>query len=68
MRFACRCDRDRVTAMLRGLGADEVHDIIAEQGEVTVTCEFCQRPYRFDAVDVAGLFLPGTAAANPSVN
>lgn len=57
VRFACRCDRERVAAVLRGLGEQEVNEIIAEQGAVTVTCEFCQRPYRFDAVDAAGLFV-----------
>jgi molecular chaperone Hsp33 len=56
--FACRCDRERVSALLRGLGRDEVESILAEQGAVTVTCEFCQKPYRFDAVDAAQLFAP----------
>src|SRR5436309_2037167 len=28
------------------------------QGAVTVTCEFCHRPYRFEAVDVEALFAP----------
>lgn len=69
VRFACRCDRQRVAAMLRGLGRAEVESIIAEQGEAVVTCEFCRRPYRFDAVDAAGLFLPGSATeGNSSLN
>lgn len=68
VRFACRCDRERVAAMLRGLGREEIDAIVAEQGEVTVTCEFCRKPYRFDAVDAAGLFLPGAAPGNPSLN
>ena len=62
VRFACRCSRERVTGMLRGLGEAEVQSILAEQGAVTVTCEFCQRPYRFDAVDAARLFLSPPAA------
>ena len=57
VRFECRCDRQRVGVMLKGLGRAEVDSIVAEQGAVTVTCEFCQRPYRFDAVDVQQLFL-----------
>jgi molecular chaperone Hsp33 len=56
VRFACRCDRERVAAMLTGLGKTEVESVLAEQGAVTVTCEFCCKPYRFDAVDVALLF------------
>lgn len=54
--FRCRCSQTRVTDMLRSLGADEVHSILAEQGAVTVTCEFCHKPWRFDAVDIARLF------------
>lgn len=60
VRFACRCDRERVAGLLRGLGSKEVESIVAEQGAVTVTCEFCQQPYRFDAVDAAQLFLECT--------
>jgi len=52
----CGCQRARVAGMLRSLGQAEVDDIIREQGDVTVTCEFCGTPYRFDAVDAAGLF------------
>jgi molecular chaperone Hsp33 len=55
--FLCRCDRERVAGLLRGLGRQEVESILEEQGAVTVTCEFCQKPYRFDAVDAAQLFL-----------
>ena len=29
--------------------SEEVRSVIAEQGAVTVTCEFCQKPYKFDA-------------------
>ncbi len=58
--FACRCDRERVASLLRGLGQAEIESILAEQGAVTVTCEFCQQPYSFDAVDAARLFLPAS--------
>jgi molecular chaperone Hsp33 len=57
-RFACRCSRERVRGMLRGLGAPEVEGIIAERGEVEVGCEFCGLQYRFDAVDVGEMFAP----------
>lgn len=68
VRFACRCDRERVAAMLRGLGRGEVESIISEQGQVSVTCEFCRRPYVFDAVDAAQLFLPGSDPGTASLN
>jgi molecular chaperone Hsp33 len=68
VRFACRCDRERVAAMLRGLGREEIESIVAEQGAVTVTCEFCQKPYRFDAVDAAQLFLLPSAVGDGGLN
>jgi molecular chaperone Hsp33 len=61
-RFACRCSRERVAGMLRGLGADEVGSLIAERGEAEVGCDFCGAMYRFDPVDVGGLFTPGREA------
>ncbi|HKJ71680.1 MAG TPA: Hsp33 family molecular chaperone HslO [Gammaproteobacteria bacterium] len=59
--FRCSCSADRVAGMLRGLGRDEVRDIIAQEGEVRVHCEFCGKAYVYDAVDAEGLF----AAAAP---
>jgi molecular chaperone Hsp33 len=54
--FRCRCSRERVIGMLRGLGADEIRSLLAERGEVEVRCDFCNRAYRFDPVDVEQLF------------
>jgi molecular chaperone Hsp33 len=54
--FACSCSRDRVTSMLRGLGVEEIDSVIAEQGSVSVTCEFCGAQYNFDPVDAAQIF------------
>ena len=56
VRFECRCGEGRVAGLLRALGAEEVRDVLREQGSVTVTCEFCSRPYRFDAAAVDALF------------
>jgi molecular chaperone Hsp33 len=67
VRFECRCSQGRVAGLLRALGAEEVRDVLNEQGAVIVTCEFCQRPYRFDPIDVEALFaaapLTGDSAA-----
>jgi molecular chaperone Hsp33 len=56
VQFECRCNQGRVNSLLRALGPEEVRDVLREQGAVTVTCEFCHRPYRFDAAAVAALF------------
>ena len=47
VRFGCRCSRDRVGGVLRMIGAAEVESILAEQGELAVTCEFCRERYVF---------------------
>lgn len=60
--FRCSCTRERVTGMLRMLGADEVRGVIAERGEAEVHCEFCNRRYAFDAVDAEEIFAAAVAA------
>jgi molecular chaperone Hsp33 len=58
-RFACTCSRERIGRMLISLGREEVDSIIDELETVAVTCDFCNRRYSFDAVDVAQLFASG---------
>jgi molecular chaperone Hsp33 len=63
--FQCTCSRERVAGILQALGGDEVQALLRERGEVEVRCEFCNRAWRFDAVDVAGLFSPGATQPAP---
>lgn len=54
--FGCSCSRERVAAMLRALGRDEVEAALAMgEDEAEVTCEFCARVYRFDRIDAEHL-------------
>ncbi len=55
-RFECGCSREKVAAMLRMLGREEVDSIIAERGVVDVRCEYCNQPYTFDPIDSQALF------------
>jgi molecular chaperone Hsp33 len=64
--FRCRCSRERVAGMLQGLGEAETRAVLAERGEVEVRCDFCNRAYVFDAVDVARLFNAGASAPGAS--
>jgi len=64
--FRCRCSRERVAGMLQGLGEAETRSVIAERGKVEVHCDFCNRAYVFDAVDVAQLFMAPVAADSGS--
>jgi molecular chaperone Hsp33 len=65
--FRCRCSRDRVVGMLRGVGADEIRSVLQERGSVEVRCDFCNRAYQFDQVDVEQIFA-GTPASDSSTS
>ena len=66
VRFGCRCSDARVAGLVRALGIDEARAALAEQGALTVTCEFCGRDYRYDSVDVEQLFAAdGPAQPSP---
>jgi molecular chaperone Hsp33 len=56
VRLACRCTHAGISAMLLALGEEELKSVLAEQGEVEVTCEFCGREYRYSEVEVRQLF------------
>jgi len=49
---ACRCSRERVLGMLRGFSLDDRKAMVADDGSLGVTCEFCSRRYRFDPAEV----------------
>lgn len=54
--FGCSCSRERVAAMLRSLGRDEVEAALAARDdEIEVVCEFCAQKYHFDRVDAEHL-------------
>lgn len=57
VRWHCPCTRERVANMLRMLGQAEIEDILGEQEKIDISCNFCGKPYQFDAVDCASLFV-----------
>jgi molecular chaperone Hsp33 len=60
-RFNCSCSKAKVGNMLRMLGQVEASSILSERDKVEVNCDFCNKHYAFDAVDVAALFASETA-------
>ena len=63
--FGCSCSRERVEAMLRSLGREEIEATLESQdGTIEVTCEFCARAYTFDRVDAEHLLSGGAAASS----
>lgn len=51
----CRCTPSHLAGVVRLLGADELESLIEETGEVELTCEFCNRAFRYDAADVEAI-------------
>jgi len=54
--FECSCSRDKVSNMLRSISHQEAADIIQEQGNISVDCEFCAKTYQFDEIDIAEIY------------
>ena len=46
--YRCYCSRERVVRALISMGTQEMKNLIEEQGQAEMTCQFCDRVYRFD--------------------
>ncbi|WP_198378555.1 Hsp33 family molecular chaperone HslO [Neoroseomonas rubea] len=51
--YGCRCSRARLAGVLGGFGAEDL-DHMAEEGTITMTCEFCNIGFRFDRAEISG--------------
>ncbi|MET3107217.1 molecular chaperone Hsp33 [Oxalobacteraceae bacterium GrIS 2.11] len=65
--FVCTCSREKVGNMLIMLGKAEVTEAVTSLGKLDVNCDFCGKPYSFDAVDCVELFLPPEIKIHPDV-
>lgn len=64
--FGCSCSRERVAAMLRALGREEVEAALtARDGEIEVICEFCAQRYHFDRIDAEHLLSDSATLGSP---
>lgn len=45
VRESCRCSRERILGMLNSFTPEERRDMVADDGKITVTCEFCSTRY-----------------------
>jgi molecular chaperone Hsp33 len=51
--YGCRCSRSRLSSILEGFPADDL-DEMAVDGDIVMTCEFCNLDFRFDRGEVGG--------------
>ena len=50
--YHCPCTRDRVERALISMGRAELEDLIREQGQAELTCQFCDKVYKFSKTDL----------------
>ncbi|QCR34771.1 Hsp33 family molecular chaperone HslO [Nissabacter sp. SGAir0207] len=58
--FRCTCSRARCADALRSLPDEELTQILEEEGQIDMHCDYCGNHYVFDKVDVAGLRTSGS--------
>ncbi len=63
--FYCPCSHERVAGMLRMIGYDEVRSLLEQHDSIEVDCEFCNKHYAFDKVDVEQVFASEVATQVP---
>lgn len=57
--FKCTCSVERCENAILILGQEEAAQELEQKQIITVTCEFCNKAYDFDRVDVAAIFKNG---------
>ena len=54
--YKCLCSREYIEKVLISLGKKELEDIIEKEGSIKIDCQFCDKIYQFDQVDVEKFF------------
>jgi len=52
----CRCSRERIDRVLRGIKREELDDLRDKTGRVAVKCEFCSTEYTYDDNDLDRIY------------
>lgn len=53
--YRCYCTRERVEKALISMGREELESLIREQSKAELTCQFCDKVYRFTERELSGL-------------
>lgn len=56
VRFQCSCSRQRSLASIEALGEQEALQILEDEAQIQVDCQFCNKHYEFDREDINQLF------------
>ena len=53
--YRCYCSRERVSRALISMGRKDLSELIQEQGQAELTCQFCDQVYRFSREELEQL-------------
>lgn len=62
--FKCTCSLARSENAILMLGKEEAEQELKDKQKIVVTCEFCNKEYTFDRVDVANIFKKNDQSSN----
>ncbi|NLS14465.1 Hsp33 family molecular chaperone HslO [Vibrio sp. SM6] len=65
--FHCGCSRERSGAAIITVSRDEIDEILAEEGVVSLHCDYCGTTYSFDKAQVNALY-DGETPTQPTVH
>ena len=49
--FHCPCDRQRVRVAAGALGREEIQKLLAEEEDLSISCDYCREPYTLGVAD-----------------
>lgn len=54
--FKCRCNHEKMKQVIKILGEEDAKELIEQQGQIDINCDFCNTKYTFDVIDLTLLF------------
>ncbi|EKO3861199.1 Hsp33 family molecular chaperone HslO [Vibrio harveyi] len=59
--FHCGCSRERSGAAIITVDKAEIYDILAEEGSISLHCDYCGTSYTFDEPEITELYTQATS-------
>ncbi|WP_039985604.1 Hsp33 family molecular chaperone HslO [Vibrio owensii] len=59
--FHCGCSRERSGAAIITVDKTEIYDILAEEGTISLHCDYCGTSYTFDEPEITKLYTQATS-------
>jgi molecular chaperone Hsp33 len=53
--FKCNCSKERSAKALLAVQKQELLEIVSEDGDIAMNCQYCHAEYRFDGIDVESI-------------